>query len=68
MSDTEIIVYRIYDPKEDKYCSSGRGLYAQNGRSIWMSLGAVRVAFKNMPPDIKDRLKIQAFTLEPVEI
>jgi hypothetical protein len=37
-------VYRIFDLVEKMFCSSGRGLYAGNGRSVWTGKGAAEVA------------------------
>jgi hypothetical protein len=62
-----MVVFRIWDPVEGKFCCSGRGLYAKNGRSIWMSTGAVGVALSHMPEDIKDRLIIRAYELVEVD-
>ncbi len=55
-------VYRIYDPKENKYCSSGHSLYGK-GRSIWMNLGGATSAKNNMPDEIRDRLIILKYKL-----
>lgn len=55
--------YRIYDPVEDKFCSSGRGLYSSNGRTIWISKSGAKLALKHMPPEIKDRLVLKEYTL-----
>jgi hypothetical protein len=57
------IVFRIFDPLENKYCCSGRGMFAKNGRSVWNSRAAVRVALSHMPKDIKSRLVIKEFAL-----
>jgi len=61
-----MIVYRIYDPVEGKFCCSGRGLYAKNGRSIWLALSGAKLALKHMPAPIKDRLVIREFELAEV--
>ena len=61
-------VYRIFDPIEDKFCCSGRGLNANNGRSIWTSRGAAARALVCMPDGIKDRLIIKQYALVETEI
>ncbi len=60
---SQTFVYRIFDPIEKKFCSSGRGLYAHNGRSMWGGKGAAKVALSNMPEEIKSRLIIKEFLL-----
>ena len=54
-------VYRIWDPVEQKFCSSGRSMYANNGRSIWMTKGAATMAKKTMPKhtEIKEYILIE---------
>lgn len=61
--DKSNVVYRIFDPVEQRFCCSGRGLYSQNGRSVWMSANGVNSALRNMPKDIKDRLVIKKYFL-----
>ena len=63
--DKKVIVYRIYDPVEKIYCESGRGLYAKNGRSIWIGKTGAAVAKQYMPN--KERLEVRAFRLVPLE-
>ena len=60
---SQTYVYRIFDPVENKFCSSGRGLYAHNGRSMWGGKGAARVALANMPEEIRSRLVIKEYLL-----
>ena len=60
---SQTFVYRIFDPIEQKFCASGRGLYAHNGRSIWGGKGAAKVALSNMPEKIRGRLIIKEFVL-----
>lgn len=60
---SQTFVYRIFDPVENKFCSSGRGLYAHNGRSMWGGKGAAKVALSNMPKEIRSRLIIKEFFL-----
>ena len=62
----EEIVYRIFDPVENNFCESGRGLYAKNGRSVWFGEGGARLALRYMPKEIKDRLVIKAYRLVDV--
>ena len=52
-------IYRIYDPIENKFCCSGRGLYAKNGRSVWASRSAAMVALINMPKEVRERATIK---------
>jgi hypothetical protein len=54
------IFYRVYDPIEEKFCQSGRGIYA-NGRSIWTTKGTAANAKNNMP--FHERLVIKKFRL-----
>lgn len=65
---TETLIYRIYDPVAEKFCSSGRGLYAKNGRTFWAAKGAVMVALANMPAEIRGRLIVRTFELREVII
>lgn len=62
------VVYRIFDPVQNMYCSSGRGFYAHNGRSVWVSKGAVKNALRNMPVEIRDRLIVKEFALVEVTV
>ena len=59
------IVYRIYDPVEERFCESGRGLYAKNGRSVWFGKTGAAVAKRYMPN--KERLEIRMFELVPLK-
>ncbi len=61
------IVYRIFDPEVGKFCCSGRGLYAGNGRSVWASKSGATVTLKHLPADVKARVVIKAFRLIEVE-
>ena len=63
----EQIVYRIYDPVEGKYCCSGRGLYASNGRSVWFIKGAATTAFSHLPTEIQARAEIVPCRLVPIQ-
>ena len=67
MLGTMMIVYRIWDPAQGEFCCSGRGLYAKNGRSIWMSPGAVGAALRWMPESIRDRLVIRVYELVEID-
>jgi hypothetical protein len=60
-----VFVFRIFDPVEKKFCSSGATLYGR-GRSIWANKSGVVNALNNMPDDIKGRLEIKKFQLEEV--
>lgn len=60
------VVWRIWDPTAGMFCSSGRSLYAKNGRSIWMSKGAAAVALGRMPAEVRERALLCAFNLVPV--
>ncbi len=59
-------VFRVFDPVENKYCSTGRSLYAGNGRSVWANKSGASNARNNMPDEIKDRLEIRKFQLVEV--
>jgi hypothetical protein len=59
----QTVAYRIYDPVEQKFCCSGRGLYAHNGRSVWLSKAGASVALRNMPAQVKARARIRTFNL-----
>lgn len=61
------VVWRVWDPVAEMFCSSGRSLYAKNGRSVWMSKGAASVALGQMPADVKARAVVCAFNLVPVQ-
>lgn len=61
--ESKDVVYRIFDPEECQFCASGRGLYAQNGRSVWFSKSAAGVAKAHMPSKIRDRLVVKRFML-----
>lgn len=57
------IVWRIFDPEECRFCVSGRGWWATNGRSVWFSKSAAGVAKAHMPSKIRDRLVVKRFVL-----
>ena len=57
-------VYRIYDPFEKKFCSSGRNPYASNKRTIWMTLNGAKLALKNMESGLQKNLIIKEYTLQ----
>lgn len=61
------VVWRIWDPVEEKFCSTGRSRYAKNGRSVWMSKGAASVALGQMPADVKARAVVREYNLVPVQ-
>jgi hypothetical protein len=56
------IVFRVFDPVEQKYCATGHSLYGK-GRSIWLNAGGASLAKRNMPDEIKERLIIKRFRL-----
>jgi hypothetical protein len=57
-----IVVFRVFDPVEDKFCSSGHSLYGK-GRTIWMNAAGATLAKMSMPTEIQDRLVIKKFRL-----
>lgn len=59
-------VWRIWDPIEQKFCSSGTSLYATGGRSVWLGLGGCKAALREMPKEIRDRAEFKEFTLVEV--
>ena len=50
--DRPTFVWRIRSKKDPKaFYSSGRGLYAKNGRSIWARLSGAVTTFNNLSPE-----------------
>jgi hypothetical protein len=63
-----ITVFRIYDPVAQEFLSrSGRGLYAKNGKSIWMSRRTAMIAVRKLPPVIRARAEIKVYSLVEVK-
>lgn len=56
-------VWRIWDPVEEVYCRSGRGLYAKNGRSIWMTKSGASNTRNRLLVEIRDRVEIREYVL-----
>ena len=56
-------VFRIYDPVADKFCCSGRGLYANNGRSVWFARSAAVNVLKKLPAEVRERAIIKEYAL-----
>ena len=61
-------VWRIWDPVEQKFCCSGRGLYASSGRSFWATRSAMARAYSALPLAIKLRADMQEFALVKREV
>lgn len=59
-------IYRLYDPETKSYVSSGRSLYAKNGRSLWLNRSGALNAKKNLADDV--RARVELVTYELVEI
>lgn len=64
---SETICYRIFDPEVGKFCCSGRGLYAKNGRSVWFGQGVVHNVFNGLPQEVKERAVIKLYKLVELE-
>lgn len=61
------VVYRVYDLVENKFCSTGRSLYAGNGRSIWANKSGASNAMRHMPDKLKHRLVVKKFILVEID-
>lgn len=59
-------VFRIYDPVESKFVSSGHGMYSR-GRSMWSGKAQANNALKNMPQSIRGRLIVKKYILIEAE-
>lgn len=54
---TGIIVYRLYDPQEDRF------LLGWYGKSIWRTLKGAKKGKRNADKSIRDRLIIRQYVL-----
>lgn len=60
-------IYRLYDPQEDQFVSSGRSLYAKNGRSHWANKSGAMTTKNNLPADVKERVVWVEYELVEVD-
>lgn len=58
-----IYVYRVRDKETGEYRRSGTGLYANNGRSVWMSKASAINARSFMLKEDQPYLEIVRFVL-----
>lgn len=63
-----MIIYRLWDPVEEKFYSNSERLYANNKTTIWTSKTVVEYLLGQAQPDIKGRLVIRAYELVEVEV
>lgn len=48
-------IYRLFDPVEDQFISSGRSLYSKNGRSHWTHKSGALSTKRNLPDAERER-------------
>lgn len=61
-----MVVYRLWDPQEQKFVASGRSLYSTNGRTLWVGKSGAVNTKRNLPDDVRERVELVTYELVEV--